>query len=231
MDFASLKLKNDLNREIWDSEDQLKPEVRDRLFKIAIDFYKELGIDAELKDVVLVGSLANYNWSSYSDADIHLVVDYDEVDENYDLVSEYFRARKSQWNDKHDITVHDFDVEVYVEDEKDPPESGGRYSIADNNWDKKPSLEKQAINRNAIKRKASLIMKLIDGIIDEPDHQLSVKLVDKLTDKLSRMRKCGLQRNGEFSVENLTYKILRRNKYLDKLHSTKTDSYDSFMTL
>ena len=36
---------------------------------------------------------------------------------------------------------------------------------------------------------------------------------------------------GEYSVENLAFKTLRRNGYLEKLSNAKTDAYDKMMSI
>ena len=54
---------------------------------------------------------------------------------------------------------------------------------------------------------------------------------ERLKQKISKMRKRGLAREGEFSVENLAFKILRRNEYLGKLSSLRISAYDRMMSL
>jgi hypothetical protein len=41
--------------------------------------------------------------------------------------------------------------------------------------------------------------------------------IEKLRDKLSKFRQSGLQLGGEFSTENIAFKLLRRAGYMDKL--------------
>ena len=45
------------------------------------------------------------------------------------------------------------------------------------------------------------------------------------------MRQCGLDEGGEWSVENIVFKVLRRNGMLDRLGDIKTVAYDKSMTL
>ena len=97
--------------------------------EIAQDFYNSLETDAELKDVTFTGSLANYNWSKYSDVDLHLIVDYKDVNDDQDLVKDYFNAKKSIWNRNHDIFIDGYEVEVYVQDNNEPHTSSGVYSV------------------------------------------------------------------------------------------------------
>lgn len=235
IDFKSLSVKNDLNPDIWNSDKTLKPEVREKLMKIAKDFFQDLEIPwAQLEDVIFTGSLANYNWSKFSDIDLHLVINFDLVDEKTDFVEEYFSARKNLWNDMHDIKIHDFDVEVYVQNEKEPHYSSGVFSVLNDKWIVEPKKEKPLIQKEAVGRKIKVVMRLIDDVIKvsrDEDHQKTIDRAEQLTDKIKKMRTCGLEKGGEFSVENLVFKILRRNGYLDKLWDAKIEAYDKMMSI
>lgn len=236
IDIKSLSVKDHLNENIWDEELQLESNVRRHLLRIAEDFYEALDIPwAELEDVRFTGSLANYNWSKYSDIDLHLVVDYSLVDENIDLVEAYFKARKSLWNDAHDISIYGFDVEVYVEDAQGEHFSSGIYSVLEDEWVTKPTPEKPAINKKEIKEKSKVLMRLIDDLVVEKyengDYRGAIESAEALSEKIKKMRKSGLETGGEYSVENLTFKILRRNGTIGKLYDTKLDAYDKMMSI
>jgi len=236
IDLNSLTVKNELNSEIWGEDDKLKPEIRERLLEIAEDFFDDLDIPwAELEDIRFTGSLANFNWSKYSDVDLHLVVDYSLVDENEDFAEAYFMARKNLWNNDHDITVHGFDVEVYVENAGEPHVSSGIYSVMMDEWIKKPKLGNPTIDKDAVNKKAKVLVRLIDDLVTkrfkDKDYEGTIKGSERMSEKLKKMRQCGLDKGGEYSAENLTYKILRRNGYLDKLRDTKLDAYDALMSM
>jgi hypothetical protein len=63
----SFRVKDELNPKIWD-DFKIDDEVREDLLKIAEDFYASTDLEADVEDIVLTGSLANYNWSEkYSD--------------------------------------------------------------------------------------------------------------------------------------------------------------------
>ena len=49
--------------------------------------------------------------------------------------------------------------------------------------------------------------------------------------KLKICGKSGLESGGEFSVENIVFKVLRRNGMLDRLFDIKTVAYDKSVTL
>ena len=52
-----------------------------------------------------------------------------------------------------------------------------------------------------------------------------------LKEKIRNMRKSGLETGGAFSVENLAFKVLRRNGYLKKLNDLKLMSYDKMQSI
>jgi len=235
IDLNSLVPNGKLNGELWKSS-QLRPEVRNTLLRVAEDFFDDLDIPwAELEDIRLTGSSANYNWSKYSDIDVHLIIDYSLVDKNEDFAEAYFTARKNLWNNEHDISISGYDVEIYVEDPDAKHTSSGIYSIMMDEWIKKPKLTKPRIDKRAIKDKSNTIMRLInDLIIDklkEKDYIGAIRSAEKMSEKLKKIRKTGLDTRGEYSTENLTYKILRRNGYLQKLWDAKIDAYDQMMTM
>ena len=45
------------------------------------------------------------------------------------------------------------------------------------------------------------------------------------------MRQNGLDREGEYSFENIAFKVLSRTMYLDKLSEIETKAYDKSLTL
>lgn len=242
LDFKSLEEKGQLNPDIWTEDKKLRPEVRKRLIQLALRFYKDLEINwAQLKDINFTGSLANYNWSKYSDIDLHLIVDFKEIDERVGLVENYLKAKKSLWNDRHDITIHGAEVEVYVQDEAQPHYSSGIYSIMFDEWKvepKEPTLDSKEFDRDAIKKKVKDLNKMADEITrmaeaaDSKEDRLHIlKLIDRLQDKIKNMRQCGLEKTGEFSTENLTFKLLRREGYLEKLQNTELKTFDSLMSI
>ena len=51
---------------------------------------------------------------------------------------EYFDNARMRWNDKHDIKVKGYDVEIYVEDSRESHKSSGDYSILNDEWNKEP---------------------------------------------------------------------------------------------
>ena len=44
-----------------------------------LDFIDFIGVPLLIEDVIFTGSLANYNWSEYSDIDLHVVCDFIQI--------------------------------------------------------------------------------------------------------------------------------------------------------
>lgn len=236
VDLASFEVHDELDRDFWNQlDDNLDPEIREKLLVIAQDFWDSLEVgDAAFEDITFTGSLAAYNYSRFSDVDLHILLDFRDIDDNIDLVREYFNAMKSIWNRLHDIVIKGYEVEIYVQDINDPHEAQGLYSILNNEWIKKPTLEKKDFDRDNIKKKAASLMDQIDRVeklIDDGKYEEAEKYADKLKEKIRKMRKAGLETVGAYSVENLAFKVLRRNEYLGKLSDAKRKAYDSMLSL
>lgn len=224
---SSFTLKKELNPKIWDfgvsKKDfpKMKNDVRDSLIDIAYEFIEFIGIDVFIEDIVMTGSLANYNWSNYSDVDLHLIVNYEQFSkEQVDLYKELFNLKKIIFNNNHDITIKGYDVELYAQDSSEPHFSTGEYSVLYNEWLKTPKKESVKIDKTQIENKANEWMDKIDGVINhssEEDLDTAKKIIKKYKDKLKKYRTSGLEKEGEYSNENLVFKLLRRNGYIEKL--------------
>jgi len=229
-----ISAKDHFDPHIWE-RNKLKDHIASHLYKIAKNFFKGLDLDWKLvKDVILTGSLANYNWSKYSDIDLHILVDYDDIDENEKLVRDYFRNVSTNWNRTHNITIKGHPVEVYVQDSKEPHYSTGIYSVKYDKWDRMPSKYNPKIDYANIKKKAAGLMEDIDEVYElfaEKDYKAAVEESSKLKERIRLFRQAGLEEGGEYSNENLVFKLLRRNEYLRKLSSLKILSYDKMMSV
>jgi len=236
IDVSSFEVHDEINKDFWNQlEDRLDPEIREKLLAIAQDFYDSLEVgDAQFSDITFTGSLAALNYSKFSDVDLHILVDFSDVDDKTELVREYFNAMKSVWNRLHDIEIKGYEVEVYVQDINDPHEAQGLYSILNNEWIKFPTPERSNFDKDNVKKKAASLMDQIDRVIkliDEKKYEEAELYAEKLKLKIRKMRKTGLETIGAYSVENLAFKVLRRNDYLEKLSAAKREAYDSLHSL
>lgn len=241
VDLSSFVPKKELNEKFWPSEDKINSKVRTRLLKIADDFLDSLKIDPKYyKDSLLLGSLANYNWSKYSDIDLHLLIDFKKINDDVELVKDYFDSKRQLWNDEHDnLTVYGFPVEIYIQDVAEENASTGIYSLEKNKWVLKPNAELEpTIDNKEVKQKAADIMTKIDDLKAKFDKAKPSEIenisndVKKIFDKVKRIRKSGLNSNkGEFSTGNIIFKVLRRTDYMGKLVDLKRNTYDKMNTI
>lgn len=231
----SFMINDTLNTDIWE-DNMLNPKVKREIIKIAKDFFKglELPENIKMKDILLVGSLANYNWSKYSDVDIHIVVDFSEFKEKEELIKKFFDTQKTLWNDKHDITIYGYDVEIYVQELKEKLESSAIYSVPNDKWIVKPEKTKFKLDKKIIKRKVDKIFKKLNDIrndYENEEYQNVINKIDTIKEYLKKMRKSGLEKGGEFSTENIIFKVLRRTDFIELLNNYKNKAYDNMVSL
>lgn len=228
------EIKEDLNRDIWDENDKLKPEIAKKLLKIARDFYEGLDLAAPILDITITGSIANYNWTEKSDIDLHILIDYAAVNEDTELVKKFLSQAKTNWNKNHEIMIKDHEVETYVQDNNEPHHSTGVYSVLGDDWIIKPEPAEFQVSEDDIKKKNKYFVDAIDSIEkikEEGKYEEAYGDSDRLTDKLRNYRQSGLETGGEFSVENLVFKSLRNSDYLGKLYDLKRAAYDAIMSV
>ena len=207
--------KEELNPEIFLGGDIISPEARVIFLKAAQKFYEDLNIDFPIIDIILTGSSANYNWTKYSDIDIHLVIDFKNLSD-IDSWRSFFSHKKKEFTDQHKIEYKGKPVELYVQDVNESHISSGVYSLLRSEWIIKPVYDKVDIDDEEIMMKAKPIMDEIDSINGSSPEQ-----VQALKDKIKRLRQNGLENGGEYSIENLAFKELRNLGYIKKLYDTE----------
>jgi hypothetical protein len=227
----SFKSNDELCDSIFDDELKMYEKIRKRLLDISDKFIEFIGIEFFVHDIVLTGSLANYKWSKYSDADVHILVDFENSEYNSDLLKELFSAKKTVWNLHHNILIKGFEVEMYVQDVNEEHISSGVYSILKNKWVVEPKKENDRIDKNKILNKADDITKQYLNLFKNSKTKDVSRGVEKLADKIRKFRKSGLAKNGEYSYENLTFKLLRRNGFMEKLFDLRNKVLDKKLSI
>jgi predicted nucleotidyltransferase len=236
----SFEPKDKLNPKIWytpkgEDTPKLQPEVRTALLKSAQLFIEYVKVDFFFSDIIMPGSLANYNWSKYSDADVHIIVNLDQFDKDeIPLYQELFKIKKTLFNNTHNIKVRGYDVEMYIEDSSVPRFSEGTYSIMFDEWISVPKKEEFKIDKELLKKKTKSWMDQIDLVINQTkkeDVDGIRDLFKKIDDKLKKYRTEGLRQGGEQSYENLVFKILRRNGYIGKMKDYETEFVDKKLSV
>lgn len=217
---------------IFNNNNEFNPIVRKKLLKISDEFMDFLGVEFFIHDIVLTGSLASYGWSKYSDIDLHIIIDYDEIDHNNELLNQFFDAKKDSWNNLHDIKIRNFEVEIYVQDIKEEHVSSGVFSILNNEWVVKPKPTEINIDEKKIISKSNEYIRHINSLCKKFKNGNDITNESKkLKDKLKNFRKIGLSNEGEYSYENLVFKYLRRNGYIKKLIDLKTKNFDKKLSI
>jgi len=231
----TFKSKESLSNDIFTKSNKgfvMNDDVRKTLLKIADEFIDTLGIEFFIHDIILTGSLANYNWSKYSDVDLHILIDFKETDYDLGLLKEFFDAKKNIWNEKHEIKVKNFDVEIYVQDVNEEHVSSGVYSVLNNKWIIEPKKDDIQIDDKKIIEKGEEFAKKIDDLIQYSKSNKNIlPEIENLRKKIKKFRQSGLDSGGEFSYENLTFKLLRRNGYIEKLLNLKTTLIDKKLSI
>ena len=241
-DLSSFKPQKQLNPKIW-FNGKINSRVRLRLLDIADDFISSLEVDwVKPDDIILTGSLANYNWSKFSDFDLHILMDFKKVDNRTNFVKDYFDSKKSIWNEKHEnLKIYGFPVEVYVQDTNEEHTASGIYSLERNEWIKEPEpnrIKAIKLDKFLIKEKVFKFMKAIEKLesdCERSDDEYSAEEVAKkakdLFDKIKSMRREALKHGGEMSVGNIIFKCLRRFNYIGRLADVKSKTYDKIYSI
>jgi hypothetical protein len=207
--------QNELNPKLWIGH-ELRPKLRVGFMKIAKSFYDFLEVDAEILDIILIGSNANYNWTQWSDIDLHVVINYMKVGDNMHIVSNYMHAKKSIWNVNYPLQYQGMNIELYAQDSNQELHSSvGIFSVMNNKWLNKPNAEQVSIDDDAIQTKAEPYEYEIDSLTDT-DPQADKKIAS-IKQRLRHLRQTGLDAEGEYSIENMAYKHLRNQGYLERL--------------
>lgn len=235
----SFSLKETLNPKVWDNpenakDSKMKSKIQRALLKIADAFIDNLGDDIKVDDIILTGSMANYNWSKFSDFDLHVVINFSQFKKQSDLYKELFNLKKQLFNEKHDIKIYGYDVELYAQDAEEAHYSSGVYSIKDHKWISVPEREKTKIDRDLLKTKINSWREKMINLISQIKENGAEKMENKilaLKDKLKEYRTSGLEREGEFSYENLVFKYLRRSGLVEKLYDSINQETDKELSV
>ncbi len=216
---------DDLNPKLWENG-KLKGLVRYKLLQIAEHFINFIDIPSiRLQDVTLSGSNAAYTYTQNSDIDLHLVVNVPPAEESH--LKPLFDAKKNQYNYNHDIKIDGIDVELYVQPSTDEHHSAGIYSVLDDQWLSEPEQKKVNIDDTDVELKVENYQNKIKRALRSKD----LDEVVSVNDELKKLRKSGLEREGEFSVENIAFKVLRAQGWIDKLRQHYYDLEDVSLSL
>jgi len=211
-----------LNSKLFENN-KLKSDVRQAIFNIVDEFKEYLELPINILDIRIVGSNASYNYTDTSDIDIHLVVNFDELSNNNDLIQVLFNSKKKLFNDTYDITIKGLEAEIYVEDVETSAISNGIYSVSQNCWikfPKKENIEDIKIDSLGVDTLFFKYQEKCEKMLENKD-DVTIKQVNELIDKIYMLRKNGLAKSGEYSNGNLVFKNLRSEGYIQQLIDLK----------
>ena len=218
----TLQVSSQLYPPLWASE-ELLPEARKQLFRIAKWVVEDMAVpDAEMVDATISGSIANFNYSSFSDIDLHIFLNIDTV-ENPTMVEAYMGTYSSVWNRNHQIALLGLPVNIFVKNARGEEFSAGIYSVQHNKWIRKPKPMSLTVTREEVLAVALPMADTIRSALKKYDQNpagIPCASFSDLRSDLRIFRKNSLEKDGELGVGNLAYKVLRRAGLVNQLEET-----------
>jgi len=221
-----------LNPKFW-LNNHLKSNIRKKLLALAKFYFNQLDLGVELKDVIFTGSLANYNYTNLSDIDLHLIIDYSKLTDDAEFAKEFFGDKRALWADSNEIKINGYPVEIYVQDES---ELGGKgmgatYSLLNNKWIKKPKYNLPDVDKHLITKKVNKYLDILNKISMMKNSIKKVDSYNKVFEKIRDNRRKSTKEEGEFSVDNLVFKILRNKKVFDIVRDNKKEIVNNVFSI
>jgi predicted nucleotidyltransferase len=213
-----------LNPKFW-LNNHLKSNIRKKLLALSKFYFNQLDLGVSLKDIIFTGSLANYNYTNLSDVDLHLIIDYNELSDDKEFAKEFFGDKRALWADSNEIKINGYPVEIYVQDES---ELGGKgmgatYSLLNNKWIKKPKYSLPDVDKHLITKKVNKYLDILNKISMMKNSIKKFNAYSKVFEKIRDDRRKSTKEEGEFSVDNLVFKVLRNKKIFDIVRDNKKE--------
>ena len=174
-----------LNQKFWSEDKKFDPGIREKLLSITDDFIDKLSLEGvKIYDITLTGSNSNYNYNEYSDLDVHVLIDFKDINEDEELVKKALDGERFVWNLRHNVSLKGHDVEMYMQDKDEPHVASGLYSLKDDKWITEPSYDPPSIDIRDVFKKANAI---------ETDIEILKEKVLKQEEK--RLRGCMIEQS------------------------------------
>ena len=222
---SAVQFHKELNPLLWQGS-ILHPQIRYKLLQIARHFIEFIDIpELLLKDVTISGSNAAYSYTPQSDLDLHLIVTVPADREL--LLKPLYDAKKNQYNHIHDIKIKGIDVEVYVQPDSQTHHSLGVYSILDSKWLSEPTMSTIKISDSDVTAKVeNYLNKIMQALTTD-----SFEEAKEVQQEIKKLRQSGLEQGGEFSVENVAFKVLRAKGFIGQLQQHLYKLQDKALSL
>jgi hypothetical protein len=225
-----VQYNRDLCPKFWE-EGKMDQAIRAKLLAIAEDFWSSLKLEVPIMDIQLTGSLANFNWNSGSDLDVHIIIDFSQIDENLELVRKALDGQRFMWNMRHPVILRGHDVECYVQHKDEQHVASGLFSILRDKWIIVPSWNEPNIDQRDIDEKIRVIKSEVKMIkkkskfTEGESAEVLYDYLERFKRKIMSDRREGLAKGGEFAVENLVFKELRRDGTIEEIIELLSEIY------
>lgn len=208
---------NILNQKVWNSENKIHSDIKEKLLQISKIFLKGIETPIKIKNILLTGSLASYQWRPTSDFDLHIIVEI--TDENcVETALDYFDSKSKIFNKEHEIFLKGYKVEVNLKTEENLLPDKGVYDILKDKWIVFPKPPKREMEDVEVLKISEKIKNKIDNAITNNSNLETLK---SIRDEIKKLRVDGLEKEGEYSIGNLVFKKLRHDDYIKKLYDYK----------
>ena len=208
-----------LNPKLWSSDNKLLDDVKVKIVEIIEQFISTCDIPINMVDAHLVGSNASYNYTQYSDLDVHIISNFDLVDAPKEVLQVLYNALKAKFNAEYDISIRGVDVEIYVEDIRSTAVSNGVYSLYEDRWIRFPK-KLTDVPQVEIEPEFSQWKEKFQAAINSGNSDNIVNVINDIY----ILRKNSLDIEGEYGKGNQLFKEIRNCGLLD----SAKDAYKSF---
>lgn len=212
-----LETHDNLNPKIWNSDMTLRSDVEQKLYNI-IDEFVENSHFLTTDDIItanIVGSNASYNYTEFSDLDLHIVVNLSDLSEDEKFAGYTGDCERIIFNRRYEIEMNGVDVELYVEDIRTAPVSNGIYDLFKGEWIRRPiKLVFPEVNNNLYKSVYDVHKQKAVKLLSSAK---SAKEINKFVNDLYLLRRDSLAEDGEVGIGNQVFKDLRNEGLLDQL--------------
>ena len=219
-----IELHDKLNPVLWNDE-EIRRQIQVKLLQIAKEFYHFLSVSAPIEDVLITGSQSNYNYTNWSDIDLHIVLDYDNIScegEAKNLLD----AKRKLWKRERNIKLKGIPVECYAEDLNQPAVTAS-YSLIHNKWVKRPGTPIKNYDVEGVKELYGMWKTVIKDAIKFRE----AGLLKRVKELLATFRRKSLAKDGEFGNGNLAFKALRNSGWIERLMKAVDDLEDQELSL
>jgi len=231
VDVSSIVMNDELSPILWIGDTMIE-DIRETLLRNVKQFIEFSELQTlKFTDIILTGSMANYNYGDKSDIDIHIVLDFTQLSDDDEFVNDYLKIKSMLWTNNVPAKIGGHYIEYYFQNKNDVVHSSGVYSIYKNKWIRKPLKKIINIDTNNIKLKTAYYINKIEDLENTEDLNAFNEKYKILKHKIKRFRQTGLDKSGEYSPENLVFKILRNNGYLDKLVNLRNDRLSNELSI